>query len=625
MKCPKCGYEVQESFEVCPFCGTKIDKVQQDLNIENVGHSKNVKRRRPRRKKKIMRSLGEKIKADSKKTSFYIKLSILIILLVIFILFLVSGGFSLLNGKRTIMIYMIGSNLESQKQSGTKDIQEMVNSGANFGKDVNVVICTGGTKKWENAEIPNDKISIFNLTNDGLEKLEEFPSVSMTNPNTLTRFLNYAFKNFKATKYSLILWDHGGGPIGGYGIDENYPLGSLSMIKVKEALNNSSFKKRKLEFIGFDACLMANIEIASALSDKANYLVASEDLELVDGWCYNFLGAITKKTDSFDLVNNITDSFSTYYHDGSKGKGITLSAIDLSKAKDVEDEINKLFKKVDINSKFDFSRLSKLRQEVRAVGKAPSNPGRDLVDLYDLINKFPKGDTEKLRQDILDMIVCQVTDLNNVYGVSIYFPYESSKYYDKIMAKYRTFNFAPEYTDFINEFSSKLTDEKVESDWDTNLSKSMPTVKNNDLVQLKVDSEVVDNYSSISYIVMEKLKDGNFAPRFKGSDISLNGNIFSVNINKKELVAYNSKDSITIPILESELGKDYVIYLIPAVVKNWGNNILDKFEVESVYLEFIVDKEHPNGYISDLVPVNKMSATGDILPATKARYKLNIT
>ncbi|MBQ6269279.1 MAG: TraB/GumN family protein, partial [Bacteroidetes bacterium] len=38
-----------------------------------------------------------------------------------------------------------------------------------------------------------------------------------------TYFLNYAKKNYEAKRYGLILWDHGGGAVSGFGYDENDP------------------------------------------------------------------------------------------------------------------------------------------------------------------------------------------------------------------------------------------------------------------------------------------------------------------------------------------------------------------------------------------------------------------
>ncbi len=62
----------------------------------------------------------------------------------------------------------------------------------------------------------------------------------------------------------LILWDHGGGAVSGFGYDEhsNNEEDTLTIDKLKKALKES---ETKFEFIGFDACLMANIETAYSI------------------------------------------------------------------------------------------------------------------------------------------------------------------------------------------------------------------------------------------------------------------------------------------------------------------------------------------------------------------------
>ena len=106
----------------------------------------------------------------------------------------------------------------------------------------------------------------------------------MADPNTLLNFMNFAKENYPAEKYALIMWDHGGGAVSGFGQDQNASKNDhLFIDEIKQALDNFG---TKLEFVGFDACLMANMETAYALKDSANYLVASEELEPGTGWNY---------------------------------------------------------------------------------------------------------------------------------------------------------------------------------------------------------------------------------------------------------------------------------------------------------------------------------------------------
>ena len=42
---------------------------------------------------------------------------------------------------------------------------------------------------------------------------------SMSDPDTLQSFIDYGVANYPAEKYDLICWDHGGGPAGGFALD----------------------------------------------------------------------------------------------------------------------------------------------------------------------------------------------------------------------------------------------------------------------------------------------------------------------------------------------------------------------------------------------------------------------
>ena len=57
-----------------------------------------------------------------------------------------SDGVIQNKGKYTVLIYMCGSDLESQNYLATANIQELVSS--NISDELNVVIETGGAKKW---------------------------------------------------------------------------------------------------------------------------------------------------------------------------------------------------------------------------------------------------------------------------------------------------------------------------------------------------------------------------------------------------------------------------------------------------------------------------------------------
>lgn len=182
--------------------------------------------------------------------------------------------------KNTIMIYMVGSDLEAKGGAGTNDLDEIVKSGIDLDKN-NVIIFAGGSKKWHNDTVSkNDELSVLKLTKDGFKRQKTMPSASMGEAQSLLDFLNYSYKNYSAENYALILWDHGDGPLIGYGKDMLFDNDSLTLAEMGEALKKSPFgKNKKLSWVGFDACLMSSAELAVVWADYADYLVASQEVE----------------------------------------------------------------------------------------------------------------------------------------------------------------------------------------------------------------------------------------------------------------------------------------------------------------------------------------------------------
>ena len=176
---------------------------------------------------------------------------------------------------------MCGTDLESKYGMASSDMEEM--RSAAFGDNVNVIIFTGGCSQWKVSGISNKVNQIYQIKNGQIGRIvEDAGSKPMTDPNNLASFIQFCAKNFPANRNELILWDHGGGSVTGYGYDEkNKNSGSMSLAGVNQALKAGGVK---FDFIGFDACLMATAETALMLNEHADYLIASEETEPGIGW-----------------------------------------------------------------------------------------------------------------------------------------------------------------------------------------------------------------------------------------------------------------------------------------------------------------------------------------------------
>ncbi len=143
---------------------------------------------------------------------------------------------------------------------------------------------------------------------------------NMGDPAMLAGFIEHSVKDFPADRYGLILWDHGGG-WSNHSNDDLAPgvPGSQDFLSLPELHGALSAATRstgisKLDLLGFDMCLMAQLEIMTELKDLADYMIASEAVEPGDGWPYNtVMKHFSKAIETSETGKRIVASFNDYY------------------------------------------------------------------------------------------------------------------------------------------------------------------------------------------------------------------------------------------------------------------------------------------------------------------------
>ena len=148
----------------------------------------------------------------------------------------------------------------------------------------------------------------------GSEELDDLGEVDSGAPETLTDFMVWAMTNYPAKKYALIMSDHGAGWMGGWNDDAPDEGSTLSVDEIDQALGAALAETgvEQLEFMGFDACLMSQVEALSGIAPYARYAVASEEVEPAMGWAYSkFLGQLVDKPKQTgaDLAKSIVNSY----------------------------------------------------------------------------------------------------------------------------------------------------------------------------------------------------------------------------------------------------------------------------------------------------------------------------
>ena len=238
-------------------------------------------------------------------------------------------------GTWSIYWYLCGSDLESGGGFATGDLAELME--VELPENVNVVIETGGASEWQNDVVDASKLQRWVYNSEGLNLVDEQPSASMGDAETLADFLSFAKTNYPAEKTAVVFWNHGGGSVSGASFDEIYGYDSLTLDEMYAAFSSiwdPSEENPPLELIGFDTCLMATVDVANAFSDLAHYLVASEETEPANGWYYSqWVGALAENPDmdGEELGKIICDAYYAGCEEVGTQDNTTLSLTDLTR------------------------------------------------------------------------------------------------------------------------------------------------------------------------------------------------------------------------------------------------------------------------------------------------------
>ncbi len=358
------------------------------------------------------------------------------------------------NDTVTIMLYMCGTDLESRSGMATSDLVEMAN--ATLNDKINLIVYTGGCSRWKNQVVSNRVNQIYQVKNGGLIPLKQDDgSAAMTNPSTLASFIQFCKKNFPANRNELILWDHGGGSVSGYGYDEkNRSAGSMTLQGIQTALTKGGVK---FDFIGFDACLMATVENGLMLDGFADYLIASEETEPGIGWYYtDWLNALSKNTSlpTIEIGQKIVDTFVEQCNSKCRGQATTLSVVDLAELSNTIPSRFRAFSSStsELIENNKYKQVSDARYQTREFAQATKI---DQVDLTHFAYNVGTKEGEDLAKAILGAVKYNRTSssINNAYGLSIYFPFRRTSNVDSAVRTYEGIGLDEEYSRCIQSFA----------------------------------------------------------------------------------------------------------------------------------------------------------------------------
>lgn len=392
----------------------------------------------------------------------------------------------------TIMIYMNGSNLESESGFASEDISEMLDAG--YSENVNVVVQTMGTSKWQGYDIASDHSQIYQITKDGFTLVkDDLTQLPCTHTETLSDFITWSSENYPADRYMLVFWNHGGGPVIGYGSDEmTDSYDTLTIDEIQGALKASNVY---FDFIGMDACLMSSLEVACALYDFCDYTILSEDFESGFGWYYTpWLKAIYDNpsilteelgpviVDALVAQNEFYSKLYSDYYTEYYGEDIEI-VFDSSLAVIEESWIPVLYAAwVDFAYENTESLLSAnfsreetengRNSETEKINKSSAAELSEyfVTDIMAVAQNIESEKSDALSAALAESIVYMAVSENDSYltGLSVTLPYGNKAFYNMLQTVFLNSGFDEEYVTWLGQFVSASGSDNFfdYSDWD---------------------------------------------------------------------------------------------------------------------------------------------------------------
>jgi hypothetical protein len=219
-------------------------------------------------------------------------------------------------------------------------------------------------------------------------------------------------------------------------------MDNQSLSQALREISINVLKGKKIDMLGMDACLMAMVEVGYIAHQYASVFIASQEVELANGWNYaSFMQILsTKNTTPFLAAQAIVKSYETYYK--SRVQFYTQSAINLELIGAIKDNLNAIITAYKTSQGHDKSTINSMVKKARksCLQLSASN----YIDLYtfydDLYSQLSHSSSSSFQRSkatidlknallngmqLIEKAVIANTsgkNLSRAKGISIYFP-----------------------------------------------------------------------------------------------------------------------------------------------------------------------------------------------------------
>ena len=373
-------------------------------------------------------------------------------------------------GKKLLAVYMVGSDLEGNNGYGTTDLKEMVAATGAELDSLEVVVAFGGASNWKGMWFANLE-QIRKDSSDGAfsnEPSDEYlyvaPDAHMGDASSLKLFLSFLDAYTDFDQRMLVFWDHGAN-LEGFGNDQNFNGDPLQLKEIEDSLATAN---QTYDVIGFDSCLMATLEVAKAVKGKANFLLASEELEPGHGWNWkNVLESYGAADNATAAAKNIIDNFVAKGSHPYEDSGKTLSLVDLNKYDEVVSQLDSvlvnLTGKLQVSDQAVISALNNSTSKTQAYGKSAQSGTRSSVDLKHMSHLTKQRVTEDDQKSSLESLIAAIDNYvvyskedgtrPNSWGVAIDAPENAVKPITALTDYYNSLRVSENWVKFAQAYS----------------------------------------------------------------------------------------------------------------------------------------------------------------------------
>lgn len=493
-----------------------------------------------------------------------------------------------------VLTYIIGSDLEDRVGFASANINQMIEA-TKRGSNLSFVVEAGGSNRWFTSGIKDRSYGRYLIKDGNLELVKELSwKTCMSEPDQLADFISWATETYPADRMMLTMWDHGGGLSSGYGMDalnkrESDDKSTLPLLSVSEICDAIEKSGKKFDVIGFDACLMQNIEVAAALEPYGDYLLASEEVEGGFGWFYtSAFGKLAENpgmpTEDFGReIVACFDPYNTKLNDGEPNTSATLSFVDLPLAKAAYDNMGDFFAQTEDAIKVDAKSFGNLSL---AGSKSYAFTGDEQVDLVDFLERFDQldYDDQVVSRDTIQAMIDSVKacvlyrnadSAEGVNGMAFSFPVKAAHVYTYDYKQLGNFSFDKQRSMLSNFFSIMVAQQKKELEslksGEMNFNEVIQAATMSDLANEEWYIKGFENYEDTPALINIPLKEVE-----NGYEIEAPEGLWEI-IANEELVVYQKEGELLRYLGHDDLGavdeKDHPLVAMDGTWVNVGGHL----------------------------------------------------